>query len=64
MSQFGLFTADQVLKSELKKKREILNKYIEQLRGFNNQARDKQSEIDRLQAEVAELNRAIQVLNT
>ena len=52
----------QVLRKELQTKKGTRDKYMDQLKEFNNQARDKQGEIDRLEAEIKALNEAITIL--
>lgn len=54
--------AIQELKSAIKRKQEIQQRYLKDLRGFNKQAQDKQSELDQLEADLSSLKAAVAIL--
>lgn len=56
--------AVQVLKKAIKDKKELRDKYLATLRNLNNQVRDKQTEVDRLEAEIVTLNKALDTIKT
>lgn len=54
--------AIQELKSAIKRKQEIQQRYLKDLRGFNKQAQDKQSELDQIEADLSSLKAAVAIL--
>jgi seryl-tRNA synthetase len=56
--------AIQELKSAIKRKQEIQQRYLKDLRGFNKQAQDKQSELDQIEADLSSLNAAVAILES
>lgn len=56
--------AVQVLRKAIKDKKELRDKYLATLRNLNNQVRDKQTEVDRLEAEIVTLNKALDTIKT
>jgi len=55
-------TAIQVIKSEIKERMDLLEKYKKQHNSLMNSANDKRSEIERLEAEVAHYKKAVLAL--